>query len=143
MKKKFVPRSHGENRMKHEGDTVRARKKFYLKDNNNLDYLLANRFNWMNNFIKKEDLGIEVGSGTGVSKEYIKCNNYKTTDFADNEWLDYKMIDALDTKFKDESLDFIISSNMIHHVPYPTLFFEEMNRILKRGGRLIIQEINC
>ena len=141
--KKYAPRSHGENRMKHEGDTHRARNKYYLRDNFNLEYLLYNRFNWMNKFINNDDIGIEVGSGTGISKEYIRCNNYKTTDFAKNDWLDYKMIDALDTNFKNESLDFIISSNMIHHVPYPTLFFEEMNRILKPGGKLIIQEINC
>ena len=32
---------------------------------------------------------------------------------------------------------------MIHHVPYPSKFFDEMNRILKPGGKLIIQEINC
>ena len=53
------------------------------------------------------------------------------------------MVDALDTKINPNSLDFVISSNMIHHVPYPTLFFEEMSRILKPGGKLIIQEINC
>jgi SAM-dependent methyltransferase len=32
---------------------------------------------------------------------------------------------------------------MIHHVPYPTQFFEEMRRILKPGGVLLIQEINA
>jgi SAM-dependent methyltransferase len=97
----------------------------------------------MNRFIKKNDKGIEVGAGTGVSKEFIKSEFFKTTDYANNEWLDVKMIDALNTEFESESLDFIISSNMIHHVPYPILFFEEMNRILKPGGKLIIQEINC
>ena len=126
--KKYIPRSHGENRMKHEGDTLRARKNFYLNTNNNLHFLLENRFKWMNNFINKKDIGIEVGSGTGVSKEFIECDNYKTSDFSDNEWLDHKMIDALDTKFDNQSIDFIISSNMIHHVPYPTIFFEEMNK---------------
>ena len=32
---------------------------------------------------------------------------------------------------------------MIHHIPFPMKFFKEMNRILKRNGRLIIFESHC
>ena len=81
--------------MQHEGDTIRARKHYYLRNNKNLEFLLENRYFWMNKYIESNNIGIEVGAGTGISKEYIKCNNFKTTDFADNEWLDYKMIDNL------------------------------------------------
>lgn len=140
---KYKPLSHQENRMNFEGDTIRARNNFFNNVSNNLYFLLENRFSWMNRFIEKYETGIEVGAGTGISKEFIKSENFKTTDYANNEWLDYKMVDALNTKIKSETLDFVISSNMIHHVPYPKLFFEEMNRILKPGGKLIIQEINC
>ena len=140
---KYKPLSHQENRMKYEGDTLRARTNFINDVSINLHFLLENRFTWMNRFIKSNDNGIEVGAGTGVSKEFIQSEFFKTTDYANNEWLDFKMIDALNTKFESESLDFVISSNMIHHVPYPILFFEEMYRILKPGGKLIIQEINC
>ena len=140
---KYKPQSHQENRMNFEGDTSRARNNFYSNVSNNLYFLLKNRFTWMNKYIKKNDLGIEVGAGTGVSKEFIKSNNFKITDYANNQWLDLKMIDALDTKIDSGSLDYVVSSNMIHHVPYPILFFEEMHRILKPGGKLLVQEINC
>ena len=40
------------------------------------------------------------------------------------------------TGFKNESFDYVIASNMIHHIPYPMKFFREMNRILKKGGKL-------
>jgi len=129
--------------MNHEGDVLLARKKFYSYNNKNLQFLLKHRFSWMNDFIEKDDIGMEVGCGTGISKEFILNENYLISDFSMHEYLDHKMIDALDTKFNNDFFDFIISSNMIHHVPYPSKFFEEMNRILKPGGKLIIQEINC
>jgi len=53
------------------------------------------------------------------------------------------MIDALNTGLDAKSFDFIIASNMIHHVPNPMLFFKEMGRILKPGGHMIIQDVNC
>ncbi len=140
---KYKPSSHGENRMKQEGDVAKARAYYFTEAPANLKYLLENRFAWMNEFIKNDQAGIEVGCGTGLSKLFIKCRNYRITDFADNEWLDDKMVDALNTPYPDESLDFVVSSNMIHHVPYPTQFFMEMNRILKPGGYVLIQEINC
>lgn len=141
--KKYRPRDHGENRMNHEGDVLLARKNFYNNNNNNLEFLLKNRFSWMNKFIKEKDIGIEVGCGTGISKEFIYNENFKISDYSSYDFLDYKMIDALNTKFDENSFDYVISSNMIHHVPYPVKFFQEMNRILKPGGKLIIQEINC
>jgi len=62
---------------------------------------------------------------------------------SDDEHLDFKNIDAQDTKFESESFDYVISSNMIHHIPYPSKFFKEMNRILKKNGKLIIFEAYC
>ena len=97
----------------------------------------------MNSFINESQKGIEVGAGSGLSKEFIKAKNFLITDFTNEEWLDKKMVDALNTKLESNSFDFIIASNMIHHVPYPILFFEEMGRILKPGGHLIIQDVNC
>ena len=32
---------------------------------------------------------------------------------------------------------------MIHHIPFPIKFFREMNRILKKDGKLIIFESYC
>ena len=42
-----------------------------------------------------------------------------------------------------ESFDFVIASNMVHHIPYPIKFFKEMFRILKKNGKLIIFEPYC
>ena len=142
MLKKYRAK-HADNRMKYEGDTLRARKIFFENPSNNLKLLLQGRYEWMNDYIKPQNIGIEVGCGMGVSKEFITNSNFKITDYADNEWLDVKNLDALDTGYKDNSFDFVISSNMVHHLYSPMKFFKEMDRILKPGGYLLIQEINA
>jgi SAM-dependent methyltransferase len=129
--------------MSHEGDTRSAREHFLARRPKNLAFLLQNRFEWMNAFIRPEHRGVEVGAGTGLSKLFIQNKNFLLSDYSNDEWLDVKNVDALNTPFKNEEFDFVVSSNMIHHVPYPVKFFEEMARILKPGGVLLIQEINA
>lgn len=131
------------NRMQNFADTKLAIKSFNQKNNNNLRFLLKERFEWMNRFINYDDIGIEFGSGAGFSKFYIKCSNFSLSDLSNDEHLDFKNVDAQSTEFKSEKFDFIIASNMIHHVPYPIKFFHEMFRILKKNGKLIIFESYC
>ncbi len=131
------------NRMKTIANTKIAKEIYQSTKSKNLKFLLNQRFGWMNDYIKDSDLGIEVGSGAGFLKDYIKNKNLKLTDMSDDEHLDFKNIDAQNTKFESESFDYVISSNMIHHIPYPTKFFKEMNRILKKNGKLIIFEAYC
>lgn len=136
--------SHPENRMSHEGDVTAARTRFLDNKNKNVRYLLERRYQWMNSFIDNSDEGIEVGAGAGVSRSFIRgARRYQLTDFSKHNWLDVKDVDALNVPFADADFDFVVTSNMIHHVPYPMQFFEEMARILKPGGRLIIQEIHA
>ena len=97
----------------------------------------------MNNFINEDFKGIEVGAAAGFSKNFIKCKNFKISDFSNEEHLDYKNIDAQNTGFKNNEFDFVIASNMIHHLPYPLKFFKEINRILKKKGKLIIFDAHC
>lgn len=137
---KFKPK---ENKMRSFGDTQNASQIFNSNKSSNLKFLLQQRFNWMNKFIDENDSGIEVGSGAGFSKYFIKNKNFKLTDMSDDSHLDYKNIDAQNTNFNNSSFNYVIASNMIHHVPFPLKFFKEMNRILKKNGKLIIFESYC
>ena len=139
--KKSVKFSHKENRMKKEGDVVSS--KASIHNNKNLFELLKSRFSWMNNFIKEDSKGVEVGAAAGFSKYFIKCKDFKISDLSSENHLDYKNIDAQNTGFKNSEFDFVIASNMIHHLPYPLKFFKEMSRILKKGGKLIIFDAHC
>ncbi len=131
------------NRMRTIGDTKIAREIYNSSKSQNLKFLLNERFDWMNRYIGESDVGIEVGSGAGFTKDFIKNKNLKLTDMRNDEHLDYKNIDAQNTKFQNESFNYVIASNMIHHVPYPIKFFREMNRILKKDGKLIIFDSYC
>ncbi len=132
-----------ENRMSNVGSTEAAKNFFKENRANNLKFLLHERFNWMNSFINENDSGVEVGSGAGFAKYFIKNKNFKLSDLSNDSHLDFKNIDAQNTKFESNSFDYVIASNMLHHVPYPIKFLKEMHRVLKKGGKLIIFEPYC
>ena len=121
---------HTENLMKQEGDVVSSIND--IDKNKNLYMLLSERFKWMNDFINPDDSGVEVGAAAGFSKKFIKNKNFKISDYSNLDHLDYKNIDAQNTGFQNDEFDFIISSNMIHHLPFPMKFFNEMHRVLKK-----------
>ena len=129
--------------MRHEGDTLRARRFYFENASQNLRYLLHGRYEWMNRFIGSDEIGVEVGCGTGLSKEFIRAERFYLSDVAAYDWLDFKHVDALATPFDDRSFDFVVCSNMIHHLAHPLVFFREMDRILRPGGKLIVQEVNA
>jgi len=135
--------SSDENKMNSIANTKIARDLYYSAKNQNVKFLLEKRFSWMNNFIGDDDKGIEVGSGAGFTKDFIKNKDFKLTDLGTDDHLDFKNIDAQNTGFNDESFNYVIASNMIHHIPYPMKFFKEINRILKKDGKLIIFESHC
>ena len=129
-----------ENRMRTIADTKAAREIFNSSKSGNIKFLLQKRFDWMNKHINEDDVGIELGSGAGFSRDFIKNKNLKLTDMSSDNHLDYKNVDAQKTNFENESFDYVIASNMIHHIAYPLKLFREANRILKKNGRLIIFE---
>lgn len=129
------------NRMKHAGDVARARTRFFERPTANLRVVVEGRYRWMEAFIPEGASGVELGAGAGLSREVIRRGKLLVTDYADHAWLDVKNVDALKTPFEDGAFDFVIEVNMIHHLAHPLRFFEEARRILRPGGRLILQDV--
>ena len=129
--------------MKSIANTKIARELYFSSKSTNLRFLLDKRFSWMNNFIKDEILELKLVLVLVFQKKFIKNKKFKLTDLGEDDHLDFKNIDAQSTGFESESFDYVIASNMIHHIPFPIKFFKEMNRILKKNGKLIIFESYC
>ena len=80
---------------------------------------------------------LEIGSGTGNFKEYKK--DLITSDIEKCSWLDMSF-DAHKMPFKNHSLANIVMVDVLHHLKDPILFLNEADRVLKKGGRVIMIE---
>ncbi len=54
--------------------------------------------------------------------------------------VDWVVGDCENLPFEDNSFDVIICSNSFHHYPNPQSFFNSVCRVLRPGGRLILQD---
>jgi len=129
--------------MRAEGDVLAARADYAQRKSGNLRWLLRSRFEWMNQYIGLDSVGVDVGCGAGFSREFIRCKKLLLTDVSGHEFLDIGGVDALHLPFADNSLDFVLESNMVHHVPYPTRFLDEARRVLRSGGFLLMHEVQA
>jgi SAM-dependent methyltransferase len=84
---------------------------------------------------------LEIGSGTSPLKQFV--SNVITSDVLDLDYLDLvfdcHQIDELDT-IKDNSLDVITLTNVLHHLQSPIAFLNRAASKLKSGGKVIATE---
>jgi hypothetical protein len=84
---------------------------------------------------------LEVGSGTSPLKQFL--SNVVTSDVLDLDYLDLVFdcheIDKLDA-IKDNSLDVITLTNVLHHLKSPIVFLNAAAAKLKSRGKIIATE---
>ncbi len=84
---------------------------------------------------------LEIGSGTSPLKQFL--SNVITSDVLDLDYLDLVFdcheIDKLDA-IKDNSLDVITLTNVLHHLKGPIAFLNRAASKLKSGGKVIATE---
>jgi len=80
---------------------------------------------------------IELGAGGGNFKEYK--SDVIASDIEFCPWLD-TCFDAHFLPFKDGSVGNIIMIDVLHHLADPVGFFHEANRVLEKGGRIVLIE---
>ena len=139
LPKSYTP-SHQENCMRNEGGVKQARKFFLENRPNNLNFLLATRYQWMKPYLVGNQI-FELGAGAGFSKIILDDSRITLTDIEKYEWIDQK-VDALNLPFEPNSVDVFICSHMIHHVAYPITFLKNLTKSLKSNGVILISEVN-
>ena len=117
-----------------------TREDFFTNRNRNLHFLLEKRYSHIDQILTNCDQILEVGSGAGFSKLFIK-RDFISSDIANNEWID-ECFSAEKIPFNSGTLDAIFVCDTILHLDNPVKFFKEVQRVLKPGGLFIIQEIN-
>ncbi len=127
--------------MQNVGNAQAAREHYLEHRPSNLHFLLKKRYEWMNAFIRPEDEAIEFGSGPGFSAQFIQSKNFKMTDVEKYPWVQAR-VDALNSGYPDESFDVVVACNMIHHLASPVTFIQEIYRLLRPGGRMVIQDVH-
>lgn len=80
-------------------------------------------------------IALELGSGAGFVK--IRIPEIITSDVIPYKGVD-KIVDATHMPFPDESLRIICMFNVFHHISDVNLFFNEAQRCLVPGGRVLI-----
>ena len=84
---------------------------------------------------------LEIGSGTSPLKQFL--SNVITSDVLDLDYLDLVFdcheIDKLDA-IKDNSIDVITLTNVLHHLKSPIVFLNRAASKLKSGGKVIATE---
>ncbi len=80
---------------------------------------------------------VELGSGGGFIKEVI--NNVITSEVLELPNVD-KVFSALEMPFDKASVDAFFMIDVFHHIAEPRVFFGEVLRCLKDGGKVIMIE---
>ncbi len=102
--------------------------------------------------IEPEDVVLECACGTGLLSTVIakKCKQLTATDFApkmlkhaEKNCAEYKNVqfrqaDILSLDYPDNSFDKVVAGNVIHLLDEPMKALNELDRVCKPGGMLII-----
>lgn len=94
--------------------------------------------------IPQDSILLDLGAGKCRYKFFFEHCRYLAVDFGkgDSQW-DYTKLDFIAdicnlSCIKDESVDFCLNTVTLEHLNEPFLFFAEVKRILKPGGRFFL-----
>ncbi len=106
----------------------------------------------VSDLIGPEDVVLECACGTGLLSTVIaeKCKQLTATDFAPKmlkraekncgnyQNVQFRQADILSLDFPDGSFDKVVAGNVIHLLDEPMKALNELDRVCKSGGMLII-----
>jgi len=121
-----------------------------IKNANKIKSIIPKNINLYN-----RDVFVDIGCGDGsITSELAKIYKFKKTIGVDVEnWFDtytnkdtnIEMVitDGKTINIKDNSVDVILCNHVLHHIEHIDAMLDEIARIIKKDGLLIIKEHNC
>lgn len=95
---------------------------------------------WMSYFPKPSadgSIALDLGCGNTVHRDVIEHAGFRYIGL-DYDTLEAPILgDAHALPFQNESIEFILSMNVLEHIRYPFVMMEETYRVLKPGGRFM------
>jgi len=106
----------------------------------------------VSDLIDKKDNVLECACGTGMLSKGIaaKCNKLIATDFSDGMLKQaskncaefhnttIKKANIMNLEYEDETFDKVVAGNVIHLLDEPYIALDELMRVCKKGGLVII-----
>ena len=102
--------------------------------------------------LKPDAAVLDAGCGTGTNSVWLAKRGFKVTaaDFsefalseAEGEGIDYRREDLTALSLEDASFDAVICIGVLMHIPDVEKALQELVRVLRPGGYLIIAEANA
>jgi SAM-dependent methyltransferase len=85
---------------------------------------------------------LDVGAGDAPYRELFSGHDYRTSDWSGTFYVPEHPTDVVapahDLPLEDDSLDAVVCTQVLEHVPEPSEVLSEFVRVLRPGGRLII-----
>jgi SAM-dependent methyltransferase len=83
---------------------------------------------------------VEIGCGIGAFKEFAP--QIVATDVLPSAWTE-QVVDATQLPYDDGAVANLVMIDVLHHLPQPSAFLGEAERVLPPGGRLVCLEPYC
>lgn len=80
---------------------------------------------------------LDIGCGSKPFREYFDVDQYVGVDVVPDAANDLRG-DALHLPVQDDAFDYVLSNQVLQHLPDPFTFFREMARVLRPGGRALV-----
>lgn len=106
--------------------------------------------------IQPGKLAADIGAGTGFITEELVKNGVKVIavdqskamlekmkkKFGRFDTVEYRIGQFNNLPIQDESVDYIFANMYLHHVDLPQVAIEEMARVLKPGGKVVVTDMD-
>lgn len=79
--------------------------------------------------------------GIDLSENMLKLGDRHIREAGLEDRIQLQLVDAKRMPFKDHHFDLVVSNSIVHHLPDPMPFFQEIKRVLKPNGGLFLRDL--